>query len=271
MDAAGLKTKSDILFVGTVGEEGLGDLRGVRYLFTKGKYKDRIKAFFSLDGGGVTEFATGGVGSKRYRVTFKGPGGHSYGAFGLVNPMAAMAQAVVELYKTNVPTKPEDDLQRQRDRRRHLGERHPARGLDGVRHALGRARRSWPRSRSASSTSSPSAVETENDARSTKEGPITFEAKLVGDRPAGQTDAKADIVQFATAAFAAHGLKPEYRTGSTDSNMPMSLGIPAITMPRADKGGRAHALDEWVDTEKESNLMVKKTGLTTILAVAGLE
>src|SRR5918997_5851199 len=76
MDAAGLRTKSDILLMGTVGEEGLGDLRGVRYLFKEGKYKDQIKAFFSLDGGGVTEFATGGVGSKRYRVTFKGPGGH---------------------------------------------------------------------------------------------------------------------------------------------------------------------------------------------------
>src|SRR5918994_465839 len=68
MDEAGIKTKSDIVFVGTVGEEGLGDLRGVRYFFTKGKYKEQVKAFFSLDGGGVTDVTTGGVGSKRYRV-----------------------------------------------------------------------------------------------------------------------------------------------------------------------------------------------------------
>ena len=270
MDAAGLRTKSDILFMGTVGEEGLGDLRGVRYLFKEGKYKDRIKAFFSLDGGGVTEFATGGVGSKRYRVTFKGPGGHSYGAYGLVNPMAAMAQAVVELYKTNVPVKPKTT--------------YSASVTGGGTSVNAIPNEVWMefdmRSESAEELAKvekrfldilAQAVETENNARSTKEGPITFEAKLVGDRPAGQTDAKADIVQYATAADAAHGLKPEYRTGSTDSNMPMSLGIPAITMPRADKGGRAHSLDEWVDTEKESNLMVKKTGLTTILSVAGME
>ena len=115
------------------------------------------------------------------------------------------------------------------------------------------------------------AVETENHARSTKEGAITVDAKLVGDRPAGQTDRNSDIVQFATAAYTAHGVKPEYRTSSTDSNMPMSLKIQALTMPRADKGGRNHSLDEWVDVEKESNLKVKQIGLTTILAVAGVE
>jgi tripeptide aminopeptidase len=115
------------------------------------------------------------------------------------------------------------------------------------------------------------AVATENNARSTKEGSITVEAKLVGDRPAGRTDETSEIVQLATEAYTAHGLKPEYRTSSTDSNMAMSLNIPALTMPRADKGGRNHSLDEWVDVEKESNLMVKKTGITTILAVSGMQ
>ena len=103
MKAAGIRTRDTILFVGTVGEEGLGDLRGVRHLFTKGKYQGRAKAFFSLDGSGLDAITTGGAGSKRYRVTFKGPGGHSYGAFGIVNPMTAMSQAVVDFYKTPVP------------------------------------------------------------------------------------------------------------------------------------------------------------------------
>ena len=87
MQAANIKTRDDILFVGTVGEEGQGDLRGVRYLFTKGEYKGKIKAFFSIESGDVANITNGGVGSRRYRVTFKGPGGHSYGAFSLVNPM----------------------------------------------------------------------------------------------------------------------------------------------------------------------------------------
>ena len=105
-NAGRVQTRSDILFVGTVGEEGLGDLRGVRHLFTKGEYKGRIGAFFSLDGGGLEQMTTGGTGSKRYRVTFKGPGGHSYGAFGLVNPLVPLATTVNELYKLNVPKNP---------------------------------------------------------------------------------------------------------------------------------------------------------------------
>ncbi|HEX9955385.1 MAG TPA: M20/M25/M40 family metallo-hydrolase, partial [Allosphingosinicella sp.] len=106
LNAAAIRTTSDILFVGTVGEEGLGDLRGVRHLFNKGKYKGRAKAFLSLDGGGMDSMVTGGAGSRRYRVTFKGPGGHSYGAFGIVNPMAALAGAVTELYAIKVPANP---------------------------------------------------------------------------------------------------------------------------------------------------------------------
>ena len=182
MDAAGLRTKSDILLMGTVGEEGLGDLRGVRYLFKEGKYKDRIKAFFSLHGGGVTEFATGGVGSNRYRVTFKGPGGHSFGAYGLVNPMAALAQAVVELYKTNVPIKPK----------------------------------------------------------------TTYSASVTG----GGTSVNA-IPNEVWMEF-------DMRSESAEELAKVEKRFLDI-------------LAQAVETEKESNLMVKKTGLTTILAVAGLE
>ena len=80
LDAAKIQTKSDILFVGDVGEEGPGDLRGMRYLFGKGKYKDRIKAFFSMDGISAAGVTYGAVGSRRYRVAFHGPGGHSFGA-----------------------------------------------------------------------------------------------------------------------------------------------------------------------------------------------
>ncbi|MGZ5196290.1 MAG: M20/M25/M40 family metallo-hydrolase, partial [Ramlibacter sp.] len=106
MNAAHIRTRDDILFVGTVGEEGPGDLRGVRYLFTKGQYKNRIKSFFSVESGGVDSLTNSGVGSKRYHVTFTGPGGHSYGAFGLVNPMFALGQAASEFSRTQVPASP---------------------------------------------------------------------------------------------------------------------------------------------------------------------
>jgi tripeptide aminopeptidase len=270
MDAAGIKTKSDIVFLGDVGEEGLGDLRGVRHFFTKGKYKDQTKYFFSLDGGGTTRITNCGVGSKRYRVTYKGPGGHSFGAFGLVNPMTAMAQTVVELYKVQTPAKPKttysasvtqggtsvnaipNEVWMEFDMRSE-----DAKELDRIeKRFLAIVNQS---------------LETENFARSTKEGTITADIKLVGDRPAGRTDEKSDLVQLTTAAFLANGSKPSYECGSTDSNMPMSLGIPALTIPRVGKSERSHSLDEWIDTELESNHAVKKTVLTTVLAVAGAQ
>lgn len=269
MNAAGLKTKADILFVGTVGEEGAGDLRGVRYLFTKGKYQGKAKAFFSLDGGGMDGVTVGGAGSKRYRVTFKGPGGHSYGAFGLVNPMAAMAQAVVDFYKIKVPADPKTT--------------YSASVVGGGTSVNAIPRETWMefdmRSESADSLARleksflailPQAAATENAARSTKEGPITVEPKLIGDRPAGRTPLTADIVQYATAAFAGEGLTIAYGAGSTDSNIPISLGIPAITIPRVAENGRGHSVDEWVSVAKPDNLKVKRLGLTMILATAGM-
>jgi tripeptide aminopeptidase len=270
MDAAGIKTKSDILFVGDVGEEGLGDLRGMKQLFTKGKYKDRITSFFSLDGTSTTRIGNCGVGSKRYRVTFNGPGGHSYNAFGLVNPMVAMSQAVVEFYKIQTPARPKTtysasvtgggtsvnaipnsvwmEFDMRSDDAKELG-RLESRFLAIVAQA----------------------VETENFARSTKEGAVSADIKLVGDRPAGRTAETQDIVQLATAAFRAYGSTPTYECGSTDSNMPMSLGIPAVTLPRVGKSDRTHALEEWMDTDLESNHLVKSIVLTTILAVAGMQ
>src|SRR3954453_15093503 len=97
MDAAGIRTRADILFLGDVGEEGLGDLRGVRHFLTEGRHRDRVEAFFTVDSPEVDRIVTGGIGSKRYRITFRGPGGHSFSAFGLVNPAYAMAQAMLTL------------------------------------------------------------------------------------------------------------------------------------------------------------------------------
>ncbi len=106
MDAAGARTRADLLFVADVGEEGPGDLRGMRHLFQQGPYKDRISAFVTVDSPDMERIAVGGVGSKRYRVTFRGPGGHSYGAFGSVNPMFAMADAIARLGRIEVPARP---------------------------------------------------------------------------------------------------------------------------------------------------------------------
>ncbi|MFC3712280.1 M20/M25/M40 family metallo-hydrolase [Sphingoaurantiacus capsulatus] len=270
MNAAKIATDKDILFVGNVGEEGPGDLRGVRYLFTKGKYKDRIDSFFSMDGTSAARVVNGGVGSKRYRVTFKGPGGHSYGAFGLVNPMVAMSAAVTDFYKIAVPAEPKTT--------------YAASVTGGGTSVNSIPDATWMEfdMRSVSKDElaklekrfleiMPAAAEAENAARSTREGKIVAELKMIGDRPAGTTPETAPLVQIASAAVSAHGLKPDLGASSTDANMPMSLGIPGITIGSGGSGGRAHSLDEWIDVEKGSSLKGMTIGLTMLLATAGLK
>ena len=269
MNAAGVRTRSDILFVGTVGEEGLGDLRGVRHLFTRGEYKGRIRAFFSLDGGGLDSMTTGGTGSKRYRVTFKGPGGHSYGAFGIVNPLVPLAATVTELYRIDVPANPKTT--------------YSASVIGGGTSVNAIPESVWlevdMRSASAAELAKlerqflaivPRAVAAENAARSTQPGKVSADVKPIGDRPAGATPADADIVRFAEAAYRAEGLKVDKNTSSTDANTPMSLGIPALTMSRIAEGGRAHAPDEWIDVDKAPNVKLRRILLATILATAGV-
>lgn len=269
MNQAGIRTKADILFVGTVGEEGRGDLRGVRHLFTKGKYQGQAKAFFSIDGGGMDSLTIGGAGSKRYRVTFKGPGGHSFGAFGLVNPMTAMSQAVVDLYKIAAPADPKTT--------------YSASVVGGGTSVNAIPGEVWMEFDMRSVTADElakvekrflaildEAAATENAARSTRDGRITVEPMLVGDRPAGATPLSADIVQFSTAAHAAEGITVQYRSSSTDSNIPISLGIPAVTISRVASGGRNHSVDEWIGIEKADNVKLKRIGLATILATAGM-
>lgn len=270
LDAAKIRTKSDVLFVGNVGEEGPGDLRGVRYLFTKGKYKDRIGAFFSMDGSDASRVVTGGVGSKRYRVTFKGPGGHSYGAFGLVNPMAAMAQTVVDLYKVEPPKSPKTT--------------YSASVTGGGTSVNSIPNEVWTefdmRSESAEELAKletqfraivDDAVAGENKARSTRFGSISAAYTLIGDRPAGATPPDAAIVKATEAAIAAQGYTPEAQISSTDSNIPMSLGVPAVTIGSGGVGGRAHALDEWIDVAPAESIRGMTVGLAALLATAGVK
>jgi acetylornithine deacetylase/succinyl-diaminopimelate desuccinylase-like protein len=269
LDTAKIKTKSDILFVGNVGEEGPGDLRGMRYLFGKGKYKDRVKAFFSMDGTGADRVTYGAVGSRRYRVAFHGPGGHSYGAFGIVNPMAAMGHAIDQLYEIKVPAKPRTtysasvvgggvsvnsipaDVWLEVDMRSEdKGElaKIDAKFLQILKDA----------------------AEHENAARSTRVGKVTIEPKLIGERPTGNTSADALIVKTTEAAARAAGYTPELGASSTDSNIPISLGIPAVTIGSGGAGGRAHSTDEWIDVAKPESLRGMTVGLAAILAMAGV-
>jgi acetylornithine deacetylase/succinyl-diaminopimelate desuccinylase-like protein len=271
LDEAGIKTKSDILFIGNVGEEGQGDLRGVKYLLQKGKYKDRIKMFISVDGaGGGADITHGGVGSRRYRVAFKGPGGHSYGAFGLVSPAFAMSGAMQKFGKLTVPETPKTTYS--------VGVVGGGTSVNSIPFETWMEldmRSESPAELKKLDESLMSlineAVQEENKARSTAQGPITADIKLIGDRPSGQTPIESAIVQMAAASIRAAAGRPTFSWSSTDSNIPISLGIPAITVDSGGRGGRAHALDEWISVDKVPSLRGIEIALVTLLALAQLQ
>jgi len=271
MDAAKVQTKTDILFIGNVGEEGPGDLRGMRYLFTKSKYKDRITAFISADGTGAGNTITNGaVGSKRYHVAFKGPGGHSYGAFGIVSPAFAMANAIKRFGALTVPKTPKTTFS--------VGVVGGGTSVNSIPFEtwMDIDMRSESPAELAKLDASfkalvAEAVTEENAARSTAQGKITAEVTLTGNRPSGQTASSQRIVQIASASIRAFGLTPSLSFSSTDSNIPISLGIPAITLVAGGTSDRAHALDEWIDLEKTSSLRGMQILLATLLTLAGMQ
>lgn len=239
-----VQTPGRITFVGTVGEEGLGDLRGVKHLFGPNG-PGAIDRFVSIDGGGL-EVTNGGVGSKRYRVTFKGPGGHSYGAFGMPNPLHALGRAVAAIAALDVPTTPKTTF--------NVGRVGGGTSVNSIPFEA------WIevdlRSEEASALAEldgrvqkaiEAAVAAEN-ARWQHAARVTVDVALVGDRPAGRTADTSDIVRAARSVLTALRLPFALETSSTDSNVAMARSIPAITIGGGGSGSGAHSLEETYET-----------------------
>lgn len=243
LNEAKIETDGTIIFVANVGEEGLGDLRGVRHLFNE-ELKGRATHFISVDGVGLTLTNTA-VGVVRYRATFHGPGGHSYGAFGLPSPIHAMGRAIEKISRFEVPKQPKTTF--------NVGKIEGGTSVNSIAHTA------WMevdmRSESAAELDKLEAkfkqtiqasVDEENQARPNK-SPITVDLKMVSQRPAGLQPADSAIVKTALAADAALGIKSQLRSGSTDSNIPISLKFPALTIDGGGDGKGAHSLDEYFD------------------------
>ena len=243
MNQAKIQTPGTITFVGTVGEEGLGDLRGVKYLFNEGM-KGQIDRFVSIDGTGlgITHIA---VGSLRYRVTFKGPGGHSYGAFGLSNPLHALGRAVDTISKFEVPADPKTTF--------NVGRVGGGTSVNSIPFEAWfemDMRSASPPALEAIDQKFHRAVDeaVRNEDARWKKNVLSVDKALVGNRPAGQTPASSPIVQAAVSVTRALGVAVTLDEGSTDSNIPMNLGIPAITIDGGGRGREAHALGESFDS-----------------------
>ena len=267
LQKTGIETDADILFIGNVGEEGLGDLRGVKHLFRDGA--PGIDTLIAVDGGESNRIVFGGVGSHRYRITFRGPGGHSWGAFGLASPHHALGRAIA-IFVKNAPSVTS------------IGEKtsYNVGRIGGGTSINSIAFESWMEIDMRSGNQGKlndvdailqaaieQALQEENTAR--LDGPeLTVDVERVGTRPAAEGDDQAPIVQRAIAATESFGIEPQLQISSTDANLPISKGIPAVTMSRGGVSGNSHAPEEW--WQNKDGHIGMQIGLITLLAEAGL-
>lgn len=240
LNKSGIETVGDLVFVGTVGEEELGNLRGVKALF---KDRQGIDGFISVDGIDVRRIVNRGTGSHRYEMTFKGPGGHSFAEFGRPSAIHAMGRAIAKIAEVRPPKEPKTTFT--------VG---TVQGGTSVNAIAGEARLTLDmRSNEEAALLAEEeilalvqdAVKEENQRWETDQ--ISVDIKLIGDRPAGGTAEDSPLVQTAQRAIAAvtKGGKATLSGGSTDSNTAMSLGVPAMTIGGGGEGGSAHSLAEW--------------------------
>jgi tripeptide aminopeptidase len=265
INANDVATVGDIMFVGTVGEEELGNLRGVKALF---RDHSDIDGFISIDGLGITRVVNQGTGSHRYEMIFRGPGGHSFQEFGLPSAIHAMGRAIAKISELQTPADPKttftvgtvaggtsvnaiaSEARMAVDMRSNSTEellKLEGRLLDLVKQAV-----------------------TEENAR-WKTDKMTVEIKLIGDRPAGIVALDSPIVQATQRAVSAITRAPRvtFAGSSTDSNLAMSLGIPAVTIGGGGEGGNWHSRNEWYNPVDA--WFGPQNALLTILVLTGLD
>ena len=266
LNATGIKTVGDLWFVGTVGEEELGDLRGVKALFRDNK---DIDGFITLESptGGVNSLGRVMVGSRRFRVTFKGPGGHSFGAFGMPSAIHALGRAVGKIADVQTPKSPKTtftvgiieggistnsiapEAALQIDMRSSDTEalrKLEAEVMAHIQQAVAEENKRW------GATS------------------ISVDIKLVGDRPAGAVPFDSPVIQAAALAINAVGLpKITYTEISNDANLAVSLGIPAIRLASGGRNGGAHTFNEWY--QPQLAYLGAQSLFLTVLGLAGME
>lgn len=267
--AARVEVAAPFVVLANVGEEGEGDLRGIRHFYNESPLANRVAAHVVLDGAGADSAVTQALGSRRFQITINGPGGHSFTDAGTPNPIAALASALAVLSGTELPDDPRTTL--------NLG---TIRGGTSVN--------SIPESATAAvdfrSTSCDElmrlevvlhravedAIDRANDRAKAipgrSRGPLTFTIAKIGDRPAAQLPADSPMLETVRSVDRHLGLRTDLRLGSTDANIPISRGIPAISLGAGGDGGGAHTLGEWYcDKDRELGL---RRALLLLLAVA---
>lgn len=229
-----------ILFAANVGEEGEGDLRGMKHLFTSGRYRDRIAVSISLEGSGTCAVVTRALGSRRFRLTVTGPGGHSWSDAGAPNPILILSRMLAVLGDISLPQIPRTTL-----------------GIGMI--SGGTSINSIPQSAAAlldlRSTGAEELLATEDllrevcseFARNHEGVGVQIEVETIGNRPAASLPDDSPLLQTIRAVDRHLALRTDLRLGSTDANLPLSLGVPAVAMGAGGTGGGIHTLQEWYD------------------------
>jgi acetylornithine deacetylase/succinyl-diaminopimelate desuccinylase-like protein len=245
-DESNIKTRRTILFVANVGEEGLGDLNGVKYLFNESVFRSRLKEFVGIDGINPATITTGATGVKRYSVTLHGPGGHSYSNFGRPSPIHAAGRIIERISDWDVPNSPKTTFS--------VGKISGGTSVNAIAEECSfevDLRSDDPSELDKIEFKLLDAVrlgaEEENKKRADSRMEVKAEAKLIGNRPAGRTLDSSPLVQAALTAARATGFEPALVFTSSDSNIPISLGIPAITVIQGGTSDNHHSLTEWFE------------------------
>jgi len=259
--------EGSILFVGTVGEEGEGNLRGVRHLFSKGRWAKHVDSFLSFDGPGLDRITNKALGSRRYRVAVTGPGGHSWGDFGLPNPVHAIGRAISRLASYPAPKEPRTTF--------NVGRIEGGRSVNAIPSEASMevdlrsaAAAELQRLDAFFRRAMKDAVDEESAKRRAGDPLLKLKVDLIGERPTGETPADSPLVELAIEATRLLGAEPRLDQASTDSNLPISLGLPAITLGAGGSSAFSHSLDEWYDPRGRD--LGLKRGLLVILGMIGV-
>jgi tripeptide aminopeptidase len=261
------------LFIGNVGEEGEGDLRGMRHIFATARWKDSIAYSLILDGAGSDTIVAEALGSRRFEIIVRGPGGHSWSDFGTPNPIVILAGGIQSFCQTPVSTSPKSTF--------NIGVIRGGTSVNSIPESasmrvdlrststteLERLERALRVCLDHSMEAEQRAAESRGSAQR-KTHSVTCEVVVIGDRPAGELDENARILQVVRAVDGQLGNVAQVQRASTDANIPLSMGREAIAIGGGGSGGGAHTLQEWFDcTGRELGL---KRILLTMLTLAGV-
>ncbi len=267
LGTAKVATAASILFVANVGEEGEGNLRGIKHLLDDNELRQKTRAVIAIDGSGNDRLTRRALGSKRLEVTVRGPGGHSWGDFGLPNPIQALARAITELAGVSIPEKPRTVL--------NVGVIEGGTSVNSIPYQAAmkidirsEGAEEITRLEQAVGQAVARAVEAENKAARRSES-LQAEIKTIGERPGGEVPESARIVEVFRAVDNHLGIKTQFRTASTDANVPIALGMEAVAVSGGGRSGSSHSLREWYDpTDRE---LGTKRVLLALLLLTGVE